>query len=122
MNRLDRISAAKGRRILRAKKFAAQKGKQDVRVCVSRSNRDVYAQAVRVADGTVVVGLSARTLSGSPANSGGGVAIAQKLGEELGKRLLAAGVQQVFFDRTRFLYHGRVAAVAVGLRATGVLR
>ncbi len=122
MNRLDRISEAKRRRLARAKKFAALKGKQDVRVCVSRSNRDMFAQAVRVSDGAVVAGVSARKLFGNPKEAGGGIAVAEKLGAELGNRLLAAGVQQVFFDRTMFLYHGRVAAVATGLRSTGVLR
>ena len=42
------------------------------------------------------------------------------VGELIGKRALAKGVQQVVFDRGGYQYHGRVAAVADAARAAGL--
>jgi large subunit ribosomal protein L18 len=41
-------------------------------------------------------------------------------GLELAQKALALGVTQVSFDRGRCAYHGRVKAVAEGLRAGGI--
>jgi large subunit ribosomal protein L18 len=39
----------------------------------------------------------------------------------LAKRLQKVGVQDVVFDRGRFLYHGRVKALADGAREAGLI-
>jgi large subunit ribosomal protein L18 len=48
------------------------------------------------------------------------VAAAKAVGERLGERAKAAGVESVVFDRGGFKYHGRVAAVADGARSAGI--
>lgn len=45
---------------------------------------------------------------------------ARKLGQELGADLKAKGVTTVVFDRGGYAYHGRVSALADGLRETGL--
>ena len=45
---------------------------------------------------------------------------AKAIGQELGKRALAQGINQVQFDRGKFLYHGRIQALADGLREAGL--
>jgi large subunit ribosomal protein L18 len=42
------------------------------------------------------------------------------VGEVIGERARAAGIDSVVFDRGGFLYHGRVKAVADGARAAGL--
>ena len=45
---------------------------------------------------------------------------AHKVGKELAERAVKAGIDAVVFDRGMFLYHGRVAALAEGLREGGL--
>lgn len=47
-------------------------------------------------------------------------AVAAAVGKELAKRALAAGISAAIFDRGGFLFHGRVKAVADGLREGGL--
>jgi large subunit ribosomal protein L18 len=46
---------------------------------------------------------------------------AEKLGEEIAKRLIKMGIKRVAFDRSGFRYHGRVKAVAEGVRKGGII-
>ncbi|MFC1632899.1 50S ribosomal protein L18 [Patescibacteria group bacterium] len=45
---------------------------------------------------------------------------AQALGEEFGKQIDKAGIKTIIFDRGGFLYQGRVAAFAEGVRKAGI--
>ncbi len=45
---------------------------------------------------------------------------ARRVGELVGERAKAAGVEEVVFDRAGNRYHGRVAAVADGARESGL--
>lgn len=52
--------------------------------------------------------------------SGSKKEVAHAIGKELAARALKAGVEEAIFDRGSFLYHGRVAALADGLREGGL--
>jgi len=45
---------------------------------------------------------------------------ARKVGELIAQRASQAGISQVVFDRGRFSYHGRVAALADAAREAGL--
>ena len=45
---------------------------------------------------------------------------ARLVGQALGERALAAGLEEAVFDRGGYRYHGRVAALAEGARAAGL--
>ncbi|KKT24125.1 MAG: 50S ribosomal protein L18 [candidate division TM6 bacterium GW2011_GWF2_43_87] len=47
-------------------------------------------------------------------------AIARAVGLELAKRALSNKIESAVFDRGRFLYHGRVKALAEGIREGGL--
>jgi large subunit ribosomal protein L18 len=47
-------------------------------------------------------------------------AIANAVGKELAKRAQEKGITTAVFDRGSFLYHGRVKALAEGLREGGL--
>jgi len=88
------------------------------RVSVFRSNRAIYAQIVD--DGTAVTLASAR----SAEVEGGGMKkaeIAMKVGELLAQRAREKGIERVVFDRSGYLYHGRVKALAEGAREGGLV-
>lgn len=51
---------------------------------------------------------------------GGNVKAAAVVGEELAKKALEKGIQQVAFDRGGFKYHGRVKALAEAARKGGL--
>jgi len=88
---------------------------------VFRSLKHIYAQAVVDATGETVA--SASTLS--PELQGnlkcpGNVDAAKKVGELIAKKCLEKGIQKVVFDRSGYLYHGRVKALAEAARTTGL--
>ena len=46
---------------------------------------------------------------------------ARAVGEVIGARAKAAGINAIVFDRGGYLYHGRVKAVAEGARESGLV-
>jgi large subunit ribosomal protein L18 len=92
------------------------------RLNVFRSLKHIYAQAI--VDGTGQTLASASTLS--PELEGtlkraGNVEAAKKVGELIAVKCLEKGIQKVVFDRSGYLYHGRVKALADAARAKGLI-
>ncbi len=115
------------RRALRLRRHARSRRRMQgtserPRLCVFRSSRHMYAQLIDDSQQRTLCAASTLdpevrgSLGGSPAT----VAAAKMVGELIGKRALAKGVQQVVFDRGGYQYHGRVAAVADAARAAGL--
>jgi large subunit ribosomal protein L18 len=91
------------------------------RLSVFRSAVHIYAQAIADDSGRTLA--EASTLSKELADSLAGmkrVDEARAVGRLLAKRLQDAGIENVVFDRGRFLYHGRVKALADGAREAGL--
>ncbi len=91
------------------------------RLSVFRSNANIYAQIIDDSHGITVV--SAGTLDkeirkdlASSANTDA----AKKVGELLAKRAAKKGIKQVVVDRSGYLYHGRIRALADGAREGGL--
>lgn len=92
------------------------------RLCVTRSNNNIYAQVIDDVTHTTICGAS--TLGADFKKTGAKAATvegAAKLGEIIGKMALDKGVTTVVFDRGGNLYHGRVKAVADGARNSGLI-
>jgi large subunit ribosomal protein L18 len=91
------------------------------RLCVFRSNQSIYAQLIDDSKGMTLAQASSMD-----------AALKDKLGEltkteeakEVGKlvaeRALAAGISSVVFDRSGYVYTGRVASLAEGAREAGL--
>jgi large subunit ribosomal protein L18 len=98
------------------------------RLAVFRSLTHIYAQLVDDDAGTTLVAASSldvRTRPASPAASepkseGKRTDTAKSVGTLLGDRAKQKGVTEVVFDRGGYRYHGRVKALAEGVRAAGV--
>ena len=91
------------------------------RLSVFRSAVHIYAQAIADDSGRTLA--EASTLSKELGDSIAGlkkIEAAKAVGALLAKRLQGVGVEDVVFDRGRFLYHGRVKALADGAREAGL--
>ena len=91
---------------------------QRPRLCVFRSERHISAQVI---DDTIGVTLVAATTqeSGFEGN-GSNKEAAKKIGLLIAERALAKGISEVVFDRSGYIYHGRVHELAEGAREGGL--
>jgi large subunit ribosomal protein L18 len=92
-----------------------------VRLTVHRTPRHIYAQ-ITTPDGARVLA-SASTLQKDVAEGlegTGNVAAAAAVGRAIAERAKAAGITRVAFDRSGFIYHGRVKALADAAREGGL--
>ncbi len=87
------------------------------RLSVYRSLKHIYAQVIDDVQGKTLVAASSRDKGLA---AGNGVKKSMVVGEALGKKALAKGIQQVVFDRGGKRYHGRIKALAEGARQAGL--
>jgi large subunit ribosomal protein L18 len=91
------------------------------RLCVYRSLKQIYAQAIDDASGKTLASASSLEKEFSADGKGGGnVDAAKAVGNHIAKRLLEKGVDKVVFDRGGFIYHGRIKALADAAREAGL--
>lgn len=89
------------------------------RLSVFRSNKHLYAQLVDDTKGHTLV--AASTLEEELKDKHGGtIEGAKHLGNLIAKRALAKQISLVVFDRSGYLYHGRIKAVADAAREGGL--
>ena len=86
------------------------------RLAVYRSLKNIYAQIIDDEAGHTLVSCSTIKQKNVKNN----IATASKIGEELGKKAVAAGIKSVVFDRRERLYHGRLKALADAARSAGL--
>ena len=96
---------------------------EQYRLSVHRSSRHIYAQIIAPEDNSVVASASSldpdvRKLINDKAK--GKKEIAKIVGESIAKKAKKAKIQKVAFDRSGFLYHGRVKALADAAREQGL--
>jgi len=115
--KIDRIRIKRKKRV--RGKIAGTKLRP--RLSVSRSSRHIYVQAIADELGRTLA--EASTLSKEIRGTLGGIKkidAAKAVGKLMAKRLLAKGITNAVFDRGRYLYHGRVKALAEAARESGL--
>ena len=94
------------------------------RLSVFRSVSHIYAQVIDDLSGQTLVSASSvdPALKGSfdKAVRGGNLKGAEAIGTAIAERAKAKGITRVVFDRSGFLYHGRIRAVADAARKAGL--
>ncbi|KFF27815.1 MULTISPECIES: 50S ribosomal protein L18 [Chryseobacterium] len=88
------------------------------RLSVYKSNKEIYAQLIDDKNGTTLVSASSRE-KGVDAN-GTKTEVSAAVGKAIAAKAIAAGIEQIVFDRNGFVYHGRVKALADGAREGGL--
>jgi len=91
------------------------------RLCVYRSLNHIYAQIINDHNGTTLAAASTldRDLKEVIADKTKKEA-AKIVGEAVAKKALEKGIKQVVFDRSGYIYHGRILEVAAGAREAGL--
>ena len=98
--------------------------KERPRLSVFRSVTHIYAQVIDDLTGETLV--SASTVEPSVKGaldktaSGGNLKGAEAIGKVIAERSIEKGIKRVVFDRSGFLYHGRIRAVADAARKAGL--
>lgn len=99
------------------------KGTAEVpRLSVFKSSRHIYAQVVDDTSAKTLVDASSlsRDLRQQIEGMGGNRKGAAMVGEHIAKRALKKGIDRVVFDRSGFLYHGRIKILAEAAREHGL--
>jgi large subunit ribosomal protein L18 len=89
------------------------------RLAVYRSLNHIYAQVIDD-EKSLTLAAASTTEKTLRAKTGGNIDAAKRVGQAIAERALAAGVEQVVFDRGGYLYHGRVKALTDAARAAGL--
>lgn len=89
------------------------------RMSVFRSNKQIYVQLIDDAAQTTLVSASSsdKSFEGDKVTK---IEQAKKVGNLIATRAIAAGIENVVFDRNGYLYHGRVKSLAEAAREGGL--
>jgi large subunit ribosomal protein L18 len=87
------------------------------RLCVYRSNKNIEAQLIDDVKGNTLVSSSSMSLK---LENGSNIEAAQKVGKDIAEKALAKGLKKIVFDRSGYIYHGRVKALAEAAREAGL--
>lgn len=94
------------------------------RLTVFRSLAHIYAQVVDDLSGQTLVAASSvdPKVKGAFAKGvrGGNLKGAEAIGKIIAERSIEKGIKRVVFDRSGFLFHGRIRAVADAARKAGL--
>lgn len=86
------------------------------RLSIFRSNKNIYAQCIDDLSGKTIASASSKSVS----TDGTKIDVAKAVGSALAEKAKSAGISTVVFDRGGNLYHGRVKALAEGVREGGL--
>jgi len=91
------------------------------RLSVFRSSKHIYAQIIDDVNGNTIVSASTvdKELRDKVTN-GANIEAAKLVGELVAKRAVEKGIKSVVFDRSGYLYHGRIKALAESAREAGL--
>ena len=87
------------------------------RLSVFRSNKSIYAQLIDDVNGKTLIAASTKSVDaeGKPK-----IEQSKLVGKVLAERALDNDITTVVFDRSGYLYHGRIKALAEGAREGGL--
>lgn len=87
------------------------------RLSVFKSNTGIYAQLVDDLKGHTLAQASSKELG---ASKNVNISVSKEVGKKLAERAVENGIAEVVFDRSGYIYHGRVKALADGAREGGL--
>lgn len=112
------------RKSLRAKKHKSIRNKvsgtaERPRLSVYRSLNNIFAQIIDDVKGVTLVSASTVEKDGK-VEKGSNVEAAKIIGERIAKKAIEKGIKSVVFDRSGYVYTGRVKAFADAAREAGL--
>lgn len=91
------------------------------RLSVYRSNTNIFAQLIDDVNGVTLVSASTidKEIKASIVN-GGNIEAAKAVGKLIAERAVSKNIKDVVFDRSGYIYTGRVSALAEAARESGL--
>ena len=89
------------------------------RLSVFRSNAHIYAQLIDDISGKTLAFASSSELAAE--EKGTKIEMSKAVGKKLATKAIGNGISKVVFDRSGYLYHGRIKALAEGAREGGLV-
>ena len=94
---------------------------QKPRLTVFRSNKNIYAQLIDDTKGITICSAStSETEVKAKLEKTSNVEAAKVVGQLVGTRAVEKGVKEIVFDRSGYVYHGKVQALADAAREAGL--
>lgn len=90
------------------------------RLSIYKSNANIYAQIVDDTTGKTLASASTLDKDLREQNLNANIESAKKVGELVAKRALDSGIKKVVFDRSGYIYHGKVKELAESAREAGL--
>ena len=106
-------------RIKRSTKIRSNVAKQSKpRLSVFKSNKNIYAQLFESNGSKIIVSASSNEKDNKLDNN---IESAKLIGKKIASRALDAGIKEVVFDRSGYIYHGKIKALAESARQNGLV-
>ena len=96
---------------------------EKLRLTVFKSNKYIYAQLIDDVKGHTLVSAStmeAKLVSENELKSTSNLDAAKAVGTVLAKRAIEKGIEKIVFDRSGYIYHGKIKALADAARDAGL--
>ena len=113
------FKTATERRRLRVRRAIKAAANGRARLSVHRSSKHIYVQVIDDVNGQTIVSASSMEKA-LREKSGANIAAAKEVGRLVAERAKAKGIKDVVFDRGRYIFHGRVKALAEAAREGGL--
>jgi large subunit ribosomal protein L18 len=118
---MSRYLSSTERRTARVRRAVKAAAGTRPRLSVFRSSKHIYAQVIDDVKGqTIAAASSMEKAMRDGGKTGANIAAAKAVGKLVAERAAGKGVKEVVFDRGRYLYHGRVKALADAAREGGL--
>ncbi|MBR2751579.1 MAG: 50S ribosomal protein L18 [Lachnospiraceae bacterium] len=120
INKIDKNAIRRRKHVRVRKKISGTPARP--RLCVFRSNTNIYAQIIDDEAGNTLVSASTldKEVKASIAN-GSNKEGAAAVGKLIAERALAKDIKEVVFDRGGYIFHGRIEALAEAAREAGLV-
>ncbi len=120
MSKINTKEDARRKRKLRIRKHVFGTSSKP-RLAVFRSLNHIYAQAIDDQTGkTILSASSVESEVKGKAKKTGNKETAKFVGELIAQKCKSKGIESVVFDRSGYVYHGRIKALAEAARAAGL--
>ncbi len=100
-------------------RYKAKKVSSRKRLTVFRSNNHIYAQLIDDINGITLASSSSLEKSIKEKNLNK-KEVAELIGKNIAKKIIAKGIEQVSFDRGKYKYHGLIKILAEAARVEGL--
>ena len=119
---MNKLLLKKKRYLRRRKSIKSKifKNKSLPRLCISKSNKNFYAQIIDDKETKTLIALSTQSKDFPIKQNRGNMESAKALGKIIAEKAVAAGIKKVVFDRNGYLYHGKIKAFADSARENGL--